>query len=74
MTNVEREKLFRKAYYPSKLTDKELAQVRRSSCTGSNLLCKVIKEQEKRGLLKYPMGRGCSGYPPEKKKLIRDYD
>lgn len=51
MTRVEFEALCKKAYHPSNLTNKELAQLRRSSRVGSNLLSKVKAEQEKRGLL-----------------------
>jgi hypothetical protein len=71
MTKLEFEILKKKAYHLSKLTDKELARLRRSSRTGSKLLSKIVKEQEKRGLLKKDYNG--SGYVPEIKKNIKDY-
>jgi hypothetical protein len=71
MTNIEFKMLKKKAYHPSKLTDKELARLRRSSRTNSKLLSKIVKEQEKRGLLKKDYNG--SGYAPEIKKNVKDY-
>jgi hypothetical protein len=89
MTDREFEALCRKAYHPSKLTNRELGQLRRSSRVGSNLLYKVVKEQFSRGLLRPPkystvanpdactwdeaFGDDC-GYWPEKAKRLSDYN
>ena len=56
-----------------KLSNKQLAQLRRSSRTGSNLLKRVVMEQQNRGLLKYEY-EVSKGYPPEIKKRISDYE
>lgn len=69
MSNTWWRNLLKKAYHPSKLTDKELAQVRRSVRTGSNLLRKIVVEQSKRGLLRHEYKVGM-GYPPEIKRNI----
>lgn len=55
-----------------KVSDKQLAQLRRSSRTGANLLRRVVIEQQNRGLLKSPyVGMG---YPLEIKRRISDYE
>ena len=56
---------------PNLFTDKQLAQLRRSSRTSANLLSKVVTEQQRRGLLKTNF-KGAR-YPPEKLKRIKDY-
>lgn len=65
---------------PHTVTDRELAQLRRSSRTGSTLLYEVCSEQWRRGLLVTP--KGCSvsdgpsigmGYWREEKSRISDY-
>jgi hypothetical protein len=56
-----------------KLSNKQLAQLRRSSRTGSNLLARVVAEQQNRGLLK-SVYRPPGGYPPEINKRISDYE
>ena len=71
MTSNYWEALIKKAYHPSKLTDKELAQIRRSIKTGSKLLAKIVQEQLRRGLLKIESNK--HGYPAEIKKNISDY-
>jgi hypothetical protein len=72
ITNKEFESLVKKAYHPSKLTDKELAQLYRSTRgIGSHLLYKINKEMDRRGLLRKDW-KGC-GYAPEIKKNLRDY-
>lgn len=81
MTETEYVALARKAYHPSKLTDRELAQLRRSSRTGAKLLNKIVDEQNRRGLLSRPIfsnGRpyklgGIKGYWSETVKRIGDY-
>ena len=65
--------LRKKAYHPSSLTDRELAQLRRSSGTGADLLWKVYNEQRRRGLLFTPHRCGSDAYPAEKLKRISDY-
>jgi hypothetical protein len=57
------------------LSDRELAQLRRSCRTSSDLLNKVVIEQASRGLLREdwsPIGFAV-GYPPEKLRRISDY-
>ncbi len=56
---------------PNQLTDRQLAQLRRSNRTGSTLLAFVVAEQKKRGLLKE--NYSGQGYPPEKIKNLYDY-
>lgn len=46
-------------------TNEELHKMRNSSKTGSRLLYKIIKEQEKRGLLECPIDLSDT-YPKEK--------
>ncbi len=61
--------------YAKRMTDKELAQARRSSTTGSKLLYNVVKEQAKRALLvNNDLKSAENGYPKEIKKRICDYD
>lgn len=54
-------------------TDRELAQLRRSSNTGSDLLWRVANEQRRRGLLKTSNDLCGMGYPAEIAKRISDY-
>lgn len=53
------------------MSDKELAQLRRSSRVSANELCLVVEEQKKRGLVKENFSG--FGYAPEIVKNISDY-
>ncbi len=57
---------------PHLVTDRNLAQIRRSSRTGADLLADVVDEQRRRGLLKSPR-QDQSGHSPEKLARISDY-
>jgi len=66
--------------HPETVTDRELAQIRRSNRTGSNLLYSAVYEQWRRELLTPPMGkryidgpRSVNGYWRETKKRVSDY-
>lgn len=54
------------------MTNKQLAQMRRSSLTNSNMLASVVSEQRRRGLLVAEWAG--AGYEPELKKKVSDYD
>lgn len=87
LTEEQFHALARKAYHPSKLTDRELAQLRRSNRSGAKLLYRVVCEQARRDLLALPpdskqLGKNLghrwalgniAGYWPEKCKRISDY-
>lgn len=65
--------LRKKAYHPSKLTDRELAQLRRSSSMGSNLSAKVLGEMKRRGLVQgqynIEVTKKIDDYPIDRKSL-----
>jgi len=73
MTSKEFGEMLVKLYdSPQNLNDKELAQLRRSVRLVSDALYRVVQEQLKRGLLKSE--HKGSGYAPEIKKRIKDYE
>lgn len=76
MTKIKHAEL---VWDPNNLTDRELAQIRRSSLASAKLLNIIVDEQNRRGLLSKPVDVGQdslgsnSGYWPETVKRVGDY-
>jgi hypothetical protein len=65
---------------PQKVTDRQLAQIRRSSRTGAEVLYQAVREQWRRDLLSRPRGKryvdgpgSANGYWRETLKRVSDY-
>lgn len=67
LTNTVKERLYHTQL--RRWTDEELHKMRNSNKTSSNLLYKIVKEQEKRGLLVDTIENCGGSYPKEKSKI-----